>query len=83
MILISHLKVKKRVHALSSTQMSKLNELETAQCQKLMYFYICVRQGWDISWLWESSMIPINALDIGNIASEKCSNQSLCVSCDI
>jgi hypothetical protein len=38
--------VKEKVDALSSTQMNKLKELlETAQCQELTCFYVCMRQG--------------------------------------
>jgi len=43
--LIGPLKVKEKVYALSSTQMSKLKELETAQSQELACFYVCMRQG--------------------------------------
>ena len=53
--------------------MSKLKELETAYCQELVGFYVCIVKAVDIS---RSLMIPgINALDIERISSEKCSDR--------
>ena len=48
-ILIGQLKVKEKVHALSSTQMSKLKELETAQCQELTCFMFACAKAVNIS----------------------------------
>jgi hypothetical protein len=76
--LISQLKVKEKVHALSSTQMSKLKELETtAQCE-LMCFYVCMawmRQGTVTASAGDGVGVLDDIQHHKSIASEKCSKR--------